>query len=230
MAVTETTDLAARIEKMNADYRSLMEECVAQSGADPTLFIEKGIPQSELFMVELIPFIHRYYQAAPTNVLKTVLDVGPQSFGGTRLLQSIHNDRSFTKLRLDITALDIVSNFQNLQKLIVPEVEFLVQDLFSIQDRVWDFLICSHVIEHVPDPFPFMKQAQSLSRDFVLMACPWEEDPIVTKGHVNTINQAFIDQAGGENLKVYANYMWGKQRKVCIFTLPGHAAGLSVVR
>ncbi len=223
-AASKKSDLIERIEKMNQEHRLLMEECVAQSGADPQLFIEKGIPQSELFMVELIPFIHKRYLAAPTNITKTVLDVGPQSFGGTRMLQAIHDPRSFCKLRLEVTAIDIVNNFEMLQKLIAPEVEFLVQDIFSVKERVWDFVICSHVIEHVPDPMPFLRQAQSLARDFVLVACPWEENPLTTRGHVNTIHPTFVEKAGGTDLNIYTNYMWGKQRQVCIFTLEGTAS------
>jgi hypothetical protein len=174
-------------------------------------------------MVELIPFIHRYYLPAPTNVTKTVLDIGPQSFGGTRLLHSTHNSATFNKLKLGITALDITSQFTYLQKMIVPDIEFLIQDLFTINERVWDFIICSHVIEHVPSPIPFLKRAQELARDFVLVACPWDEFPLTTKGHVNTIDAEFVERVGGENLTIYVNYMWGKQRKVCIFTLPGLA-------
>lgn len=215
--------LLDRIEKMHKDYRELIADCISLGQADADHFIKKGIPQSELFMVELIPFIHRFYMSAPVNVKKTVLDVGPQSFGGTRLLQSVHNVDSFNKLKLEVTALDIVPHFMMLQKLLVPEVEFLLKDLFQIKDRAWDFLICSHVVEHVPEPVAFLKQAQTLANDFVLVACPWNEDPITTKGHVNTIREDFVEQVGGENLTVYNNYMWGKQREVCIFSLPGTA-------
>lgn len=222
-AAEREAELRARIARMQADYRQLMEDCISLGGGDPAKFIDKGIPQSQLFMTELIPFIHRHYMPAPANTRKSVLDIGPQSFGGTKLLYDIHNDNTFSKLKLDITALDIVSSFRMLQHLMVPEIEFLIQDIYSIKKRSWDFVICSHVIEHVPQPLQFLRRCQELARDFVLVACPWQEFPITTKGHVNTIDSALVEAAGGDNLTVYRNYMWGKQRKVCIFTLPGKA-------
>ncbi len=215
--------LMDRITAMRRDARALMEDCVSFGRGDPQKFIDMGIPQSQLFMAELLPFIHNAYMAAPTNAEKTVLDIGPQSFGGTKLLYDIHNAGTHNKLKLQITAVDIVNNFEMLQKLMIPEVEFLIQDIFSIQDRQWDFVICSHVIEHVPDPLPFLARCQALARDFVLVACPWKEFPITTKGHVNTIDNALVKAAGGQDLTIYRNYMWGKKREVCIFKLPGKA-------
>ena len=214
-------ELLDRIDAMRTAYRTLMEDCVSYGKGDPEKFIDMGIPQSQLFMTELLPFIHRAYLPAPTNALKTVLDIGPQSFGGTKLLYDLHNTGTHNKLKLQITAVDIVSNFEMLQKLMVPQVEFLIQDIFSVQNRHWDFVICSHVVEHVPDPMPFLARCQALARDFVLVACPWEEFPLTTKGHVNTINHAFVKKAGGKDLKIYRNYMWGKKREVCIFMLDG---------
>lgn len=209
---------------MREDHRQLMADCISFGRGDPEKFIEKGIPQSQLFMVEIIPFIHRYYFSLPTNARKTVLDIGPQSFGGTRLLYETHNAKTYNKLKLEITAVDVVSSFRMLHQLMVPDVEFLIRDIFSIGGRSWDFAICSHVVEHVPDPLKFLARCQELARDFVLVACPWEEFPITTKGHVNTINKRLVQAAGGEDLHIYTNYMWGKQREVCIFKLPGRAA------
>ncbi len=216
--------LLERITRMRTDYRILMEECIAFGGANPKHSIDLGIPQSQLFMVELIPFIHRYYLELPKNMRKTVLDIGPSEFGGTKLLYDTHSTGTFNKLKLDITAVDNVSRYQMLQKLVIPEIEFLIQNIFSITDRTWDFVICSHVVEHVTDPLKFLARSQMLAHDFVLVACPWEEDPITCKAHINTINMQMVEAAGGEDLTIYTNYMWGKHRKVCIFKLPGKAA------
>ena len=108
--------------------------------------------------------------------------------------------------------------------MLAPNVEFFVQDIFMIEDRAWDFIICSHVIEHVSDPKTFLKRLQQLARDFVLVACPWAENPITTKGHINTIEEDFVRAVGGCGLQTFVNYNWGKQRKVCSFWLPGAAA------
>lgn len=216
-----TDDLRQRIERVRSEYRDLMEECVARGGADPEKFIDKGMPQSQLFMVEIIPFIHRYYFNQPVNVTKTVLDIGPQTFAGTKLLHDIHKKESYSKLKLEITAVDIVDAFIHLRELILPEIEFMKRDIYSIEDRTWDFVICSHVIEHVPEPVRFLQKCRTLAKDFVIVACPWNENPITTTGHINTIDKAFVRKVGGDDLHIYTNYSWGKDREVCIFRLPG---------
>jgi SAM-dependent methyltransferase len=214
-------DLLQRIARVRSEYRDLMEECVARGGADPGKFIDQGMPQSQLFMVEIIPFIHRYYFNQPVNVLKTALDIGPQTFAGTKLLHDIHKKESYSKLKLEITAVDIVDAFVHLRELILPEIEFMKRDIYSIEDRTWDFVICSHVIEHVPEPVRFLQKCRTLAKDFVIVACPWNENPITTTGHVNTIDKAFVRKVGGDDLHIYTNYSWGKDREVCIFRLPG---------
>jgi len=211
------------IEKHLRERRLLLERCAKEVGLNPEVFIDKAIPQSELFMAEVISRIHRLYLPQPININKTVLDVGPQTFGGTALLHRIHAKETFNKLKLEITAIDIVDKYKLIKEVLVPEIEFLLGNIYDIQDRVWDFTILSHVIEHVPNPLKFVRRCQELSRDFVLVACPYNEFPLETNGHINTIDRPMIKRMGGRDCEVYINYNWGKERDVCIFWLEGLA-------
>lgn len=219
-----TSELRNRIKYHLEERSTLIRECVTSIGANPDLFVDKAIPQSALFMAELIPIIHKLYIGLPTNAQKSVLDVGPSCFGGTALLADLHTQQSFNKLKLKVSAVDIVDIFRPVQELLAPNVEFFVQDIFTIDNRVWDFIVCSHVIEHVPNPSAFLGQLQLLACDFVLVACSWAEKPLTTKGHINTIDEEFVLAVGGRELQTFVNYNWGKQRKVCTFWLPGSAA------
>lgn len=79
-----------KISKHNDERRMLMIEAIKANGVqDADKFIDKGIPQSMLFMMELIPIIHCKYEHLPEGALKSVLDVGPQNFAGTQLLYQI---------------------------------------------------------------------------------------------------------------------------------------------
>lgn len=122
-----------------------------------------------------------------------------------------------------MSAVDITNNFGLLKELIAPNIEFLIKDIFDIKDRTWDFCIASHVIEHVPNPLQFVRQLQALANDFVIVACPWVEDPLVTPGHINTITKSLVREMGARNLKIFTNYSWGKNREVCTFWLPGQS-------
>ncbi|MDY0276290.1 MAG: methyltransferase domain-containing protein [Desulfomicrobium sp.] len=213
--------LSRKIKAHLNERNVLFRECAIASGANPDHCIDKEFSQSALFMSELIPTIHRLYLSLPKNVQKTCLDVGPGCFSGTALLADLHSERSFNKLKLKVSAVDITKRRRPFQEILAPNVEFFCKDIFEIKERTWDFIICSHVIEHVPSPEAFINQLKSLANDFVLIACPWEEKAPRSKGHINTINENFVISVGGRDLSVYVNYCWGKHRKVCSFWVRG---------
>ncbi len=216
--------LRARIRRHVAERRELMIRALEAGGAEnPEKTVSKGMPQSLLFMVELVPFIHRLWGYLPEGSRRTVLDVGPENFAGTALLARLHASDSFNRLKLTVSALDISDEFALLGELVAPDVELLVGDVFSVGGRAWDMVIASHVVEHVEDPVGFMRRLQELAREFVVIACPWREKPIVTPDHVSTIDKEVVMAAGARDLTVYTNYSWGKMREVCMFWLPGRA-------
>lgn len=64
-----------------------------------------------------------------------------------------------------------------------------------------DFIYCSNVIEHVPDPTRFMADLTESSSNYILVQCPWEEfgpdgkklTPEKHQGeHVWTVDEHFI--------------------------------------
>ncbi len=216
--------LRAKIRRHVAERRELMRRALEVGGAeDPQKAVSKGMPQSLLFMVELVPFIHRLWGHLPEGSRRTVLDVGPENFAGTALLARLHAPESFNRLKLEVSALDIADDFALLGELVAPDVELLVGDISSVRGRAWDMVIASHVVEHVEDPVGFMRHLQGLAREFVVIACPWRERPIVTPDHVSTIDKEVVMAAGARDLTIYTNFSWGKMREVCMFWLPGRA-------
>lgn len=220
----ERAALIDEIREHHIARRALMERALTLCGVEDTeRFLAKGVPQSQLFMLEIIPFLHKIYLSEPENTTKSILDVGPQTFSGSALLRDLHTRASFNRLKLNVTAIDIVDRFDLLREMLAPGLEFIRQDIFELEGRTWDTVICSHVIEHIADPIPFLRRLQQMANDHVIVACPWREDPIVTKSHVTTIDKDLIVQAGGKDLEIFTNYCWGKMREVCIFRLDGAA-------
>jgi 2-polyprenyl-3-methyl-5-hydroxy-6-metoxy-1,4-benzoquinol methylase len=216
-------EMLTHARRLRALWDQVERACVRRAQVDEVVFREKSMPQSELFMAEIIPVIHRLYFNFPYNGTIEVLDVGPQTFAGTRLLTRLHGANSFSNLKMAVSTLDIHDRFIELKELVCPDVAFIKSDVFDVRDRTWDLVICSHVVEHVPEPLQFLRRLQALARRDVIVATPWNENPITTKGHVNTIDKALVRQAGARDLQIYTNFMWGKTREVCIFTLPGKA-------
>jgi 2-polyprenyl-3-methyl-5-hydroxy-6-metoxy-1,4-benzoquinol methylase len=212
------------IPRLRELWVKTQKACIQRGNVDPNVFYDKSMPQSELFMAEIIPVIHSLYFNYPVNRSIDVLDIGPQTFSGTRLLARTHAPDSFNSLKMKISALDIHDYFLELKECLCPEVEFIKSNVFDVKDRSWDLIICSHVIEHVPEPKAFVAKLQQMARRDVIVACPWNENPITTKGHINTIDKAFVRSVGAKDLKIFTNFMWGKTREVCIFTLQGMAS------
>lgn len=201
----------------------IVDEQLAKIGVTDPTFRAKAFAQSLLFMSEIIPLIHRLYLPARINVTKRAVDIGPQTGIGSQLLAEIHAPQSWNKLKLEVSAIDISSVWKEIITVVAPDVAFSIGDVYT-ETRTWDLVIASHVIEHVPHPDRFVKRLQELATDFVIIATPWNEYPITTKGHINTINKEFTHAVGARDLHIYTNYCWGKNREVCTFWLPGNAS------
>lgn len=220
--MTYNKALKKKIERFHAHREDLIREICEQNGLDYQRIVDKEIPQSTLFMSEIIRYLHDLCLHFPERTYKSALDVGPLSFAGTALLSTIHKPRSFNRMKLHVSAIDITDKFLPLKDILAPDVRFIKGNIFDV-DETWDIVIASHVIEHVPDPEKFARRLQEIARDFVIIACPWREDPLVTPGHINTIDKAFTLKIGARGLQIFTNYSWGKDREVCIFWLPGKA-------
>ena len=78
----------------------------------------------------------------------------------------------------------------------ILKLRYIVGDIFNLDkhDR-WDLVICSHTIEHVPDPDRFLGRLINLARDFVILACPYKENPeSLIPEHLHSIDDAFLER------------------------------------
>lgn len=149
--------------------------------------------QSVVFMADILPHLHAKLVAhyRRPQVLKA-LDVGAASGFGSRLLASLHADHSLY-CRLEVEAIDISPGRRRWIQATAPEVRFQVADLFAMPSREWDVVTCSHVIEHLDDPRPFIEKLRDVCRGFAFVYTPYAEDPRI-KPHRSTITEA--DYAG----------------------------------
>lgn len=91
-------------------------------------------------------------------------------------------------------------------------------------EKSYDYVFCSHVIEHVPDPIDFCKQLQRIARHYCFITAPFNEDSAnLSPGHINT----FTEELFKKNLKIEyfetrTSFGWqGNNRKVFDLILKG---------
>jgi hypothetical protein len=189
-------------------------------GVDPEKFWQAWV-QSRVFMISIIKVLHRLYELRPDKN-KSVLDVGPHFMGGTTLLKELHSSGSFTRLKLDVSCIELDARFESACKEIDPEMPYLIGDVKDLP-QPFDIIIASHVIEHVSDMIAFGKVLKSKARDFVIFACPWRESPLATGGHLHSIGKELPQALRASGLEIYTDMSWGADREAAIFWCHGDA-------
>lgn len=182
-------------------------------GLDDDALVElaaRRIPQSRLFMADLLPVIHRLFADAPPDHRIRVLDVGAETGAGAALLADLHHPDGHAYLKMHVAAVDVDPRHAPVARGLFPDVEHRVADAWTLTppDPPWDLVVASHVVEHVPDADGFVAHLRRLARGGVLLvAAPFAEDPRIPE-HLHTIDAARIEAWGPTAWHVYTNVNW----------------------
>lgn len=144
--------------------------------------------QSIQFMADLLPFLHekmvRYYDRSDEL---GVLDVGAGSAAGSQLLAQLHSaNMIWSRLRVD--AVDHVPWRQRWVAMHYPQVHYQVLPSAALPARQWEFVVCSHVIEHVDDPAQMIDDVLRACCGFAFLYAPYNEVEL-SPGHQSVINE-----------------------------------------
>lgn len=187
------------------------------------------IPQSMQFMIDCLPTIRELIQGWPRDRVLEVLDVGTGSGAGANLLATLHRS-VFFGVQMKVDALDISSSYKAYADVHFPDINYVVGDLFDLPpDRTWDLIICSHVIEHLADPFPLINEIRRRARHWAVFCAPFEEKNRL-EGHLISITARTIERLGIQPLsvKVMTSPGWkhpvDERSEVVVFVLPGHGS------
>jgi 2-polyprenyl-3-methyl-5-hydroxy-6-metoxy-1,4-benzoquinol methylase len=169
----------------------------------------RRMPQSRLFMADLLPHVHRLFGQAPPARCLRVLDVGAETAAGAALLAELHHPESHAYLKMDVTAIDVDRRFEPVAAGLFPDVTYRVGDVMALPtEPPWDLVVCSHVVEHVEDPETLVAHLQRLAAGGVaVVAAPFEEDPLIPE-HRHRLDAARIAAWGPSEQLVYTNLNW----------------------
>lgn len=214
----DSYNLDSEIQDFHDSFKQLKIKSLGRLSDDFNMIERKNVQQSRLFMIDIIPYIYRLYYDLPKNTLLRVLDIGIHCGAGTALLAELHNRQSYNHLKMNVTGLDIINDYEDYIKVSYPSFKFLKKDIFDISDsETWDLVICSHVIEHLKEPFRFVEKIRRLTNKYAIIACPYNEKELRT-GHFQTIDDAFISKLNPLEHHVYTNFCW-RPRGECVIMI-----------
>lgn len=180
--------------------------------------LTKANPASVGFMTDILATLRAHLLPRHAGQKFTVLDLGARTGAGSQLMAYVGQAGSYAKLKFSVTCADIDPTYAAYSRAQNPLVEYLNADAFKA-GRQWDIVICSHVVEHVPQPLAFVEQLRRIAKRHVVLAFPYAEDPQqLIPGHVNSLNHDFIRALRPSRTEVFEGLYWG-QSLCCVLVL-----------
>jgi hypothetical protein len=102
--------------------------------------------------------------------------------------------------------LDVNQNYRDIAIQRYPDLNYSIGDIYDCTST-YDVIICSHCIEHVPNPSDFLLKLRSIARDYVIIATPFHEEQLIS-GHVNRFDYKFFENTECNSIKVYKSLTW----------------------
>lgn len=174
--------------------------------------------QSIQFMADILPFLHarmeRHYDRFQNLKL---LDVGAGSAAGTQLIAQLHSDAMIWS-RLEVDAVDYVPWRRRWVAVHYPQVNYRVLDSAELPSRAWDFVVCSHVIEHLADPERMIADVLRACRGFAFIYAPYNETEL-SPGHCSVISEATFTAHGACEIHLLQSMGYYGPGRLCILAI-----------
>ncbi len=164
--------------------------------------------QSLGFAVDLCHVLQREWGHLNADTRMTLLDMGARSATGSNLIAQSFHPHSWSRLKLEVTALDIEPIYAAGAHDRFPDVDYRVGDVLDLEGQ-WDIVTCSHTLEHLTDPRPVMRKLLALARKQVVIAAPWTE-PTASRadGHLFTFDEHFFEDFPATHFEAYRSPHW----------------------
>lgn len=191
----------------------------------------RWFPQSVTFAKEILPFLQEimstYIRENQAVTEISIADVGGGIGAGSEYIRArmqiyFHKTEN-NNVIINMTCIDTNKSFKEWCNHFSPKIIFQHGNAFNMIEK-YDYIISSHTIEHVEQPYMFGEYLAGLARKNVFIYAPYNEFPLPkeTSGHINTIDDTLINKLNP--LKVVHINSAGYGQKDCVlFVLPGKA-------
>lgn len=174
---------------MNSQYSPVDLQCLRSDS------------QSLSFYADISAYLAKFIKEP---ICWSTLDVGSRTGSGTAFLRLAHHPLSYARIKLEpVHCIDLDSSLAQKYLDDFPDIEFTAGNIFDLSDKSYDFVFCSHTIEHISEPDAFVEKLISIASKFVLIAGPFEENDPLSIGHVHRITDLDLQKWGFENIAVY---------------------------
>lgn len=203
------------------NFESLYSDLVTSEDLEK---FHEWIPQSLQFMIDCLPYIRRLIENWSLEKTLKVLDVGAAHGAGSHLLATLYRSNLFG-VRMEVDALENDNKYKQFAEKRFPEINFIVKDIFKMDSSEnWNLIICSHTIEHLENPIPFMKKLCEFATDWVLFYAPFEETGIRPENHISTITMEMVNSLNPIFMDIFKSPGWDRpegDRRCVLFVLKG---------
>lgn len=193
-------------------FQDDLEDFVLSSRVPRRQIEQYGGAQSKQYMIDLLPTIQRHMRSFPKKSHFSILDVGPGAGFGSNLLGSMYRS-DLLGYTATVHTTDIIPDYINFAKAFCRHIEPMQVNIFELKER-YDIVIASHVIEHIKEWQPFVRQLREISKGIVIVSAPYREDPSrLTRGHKNIFDAASIGKMRPERVEFVESAAWGQFKK-----------------
>ena len=179
------------------------------SMGDAQFILEKWGPQSLHFAADMLAVMRDDLYDLRCFDHLTYLDVGAGPGHGAAFFQRLFQ---FGSPSLDVTALDQSPRWNEIYTALHVDVslKFISSDIFDLDEKSYDIVGCSHVIEHLSPEYAvkFVNQLKLISRKFLVIICPWNESPELHPAHKYKIDESFLNVLAPDTIKFFNSFGW----------------------
>lgn len=169
-------------------------------GFDQTWLESKMIRQSLIFYNDLLPVVFAMCSMLWRGEPLRIADIGANSCAGAAHISDALNN--LTGYKVKVTGFDTDTRYALYAAAKFPQVEFVGAD-FLRDARPFDLALCSHTLEHIPEPQAFVSRV--LERvGAAIFYTPYNEQNLI-RGHVNRITD--------EMLRTMPGIIWAQYRR-----------------